>query len=115
MLSTPATAGHANVTDSKLVSPRVQPLPLGGLVRGRDAVLGNFAQIPQYWDKFEVVPEEFIDGGEWVVVRGTQRATAKSGRSLEAPFVHLIKIKDGKTVRGEFYADTAKAAEALQA
>ncbi len=90
-------------------------LPLGGLVRGRDAVLQNFAQIPQYWDKFEVAPDEYIDGGEWVVVRGTQRATAKNGRSIQAPFAHLIKIVDGKTVRGEFYADSAKAAEALQA
>ncbi len=90
-------------------------LPLGGLVRGRDAVLGNFAQIPQYWNHFEVRPEEYIDGGEeWVVVRGTQRATAKSGRSIEAPFVHLVKFSGGKVLRGEFYADTAKAAEALQ-
>ncbi len=90
-------------------------MPLGGLVRGRDAVLQNFAQIPQYWDRFEVVPEEYIDAGEWVVVRGTQRATAKNGRSIEGPYAHLIKIKDGKTVRGEFHADTAKAAQALQA
>ncbi len=48
-------------------------------------------------------------------MRGTQRATTKSGHSIEGPYAHLIKIKDGKTVRGEFYADTAKAAQALQA
>jgi uncharacterized protein len=88
-------------------------LPLGGEVRGRDAIMGNFAQIPNYWDSFSVEPEEFIDAGEYVVVRGTQRASNAKG-SFEAPFAHLIKYDaDGKTVRGEFYADSAKAAKLL--
>jgi uncharacterized protein len=87
-------------------------LPLGGETHGRDTILGNFAQIPNYWSSFSVEPEEFIDGGEWVVVRGTQRAGNDSG-SFESPFAHLIKIEGGKIVRGEFYADSAKAAKVL--
>jgi uncharacterized protein len=88
-------------------------LPLGGEVKGRDAILGNFAQIPDYWTSFSVEPEEFIDAGEYVVVRGTQRASNDKG-SFEAPFVHLIKYgADGKTVRGEFFTDSAKAAKLL--
>ena len=87
-------------------------LPLGGVVKGRDAVLGNFAQIPNYWSEFSVTPEEFIDGGDWVIVRGTQKATGKGG-SFEAPFAHLLKVVDGKTVRGEFHGDSAKALKAL--
>jgi len=88
-------------------------LPLGGEVKGRDAILGNFAEIPNYWDSFSVEPEEFIDAGEYVVVRGTQRAGNDKG-SFEAPFVHLLKYDaDGKTVRGEFYTDSAKAVKLL--
>lgn len=87
-------------------------LPLGGETRGRDEILGNMAQIPNYWSSFSLDPEEFIDGGDWVVVRGTQRA-GKNGDSFEAPFAHLIKFADGKIVRGEFYADSAKAAKVL--
>jgi ketosteroid isomerase-like protein len=87
-------------------------LPLGGLATGRDEIIGNFAQIPSYWSEFSVEPEEFIDGGDWVVVRGTQRASGENG-SFEAPFAHLIKIEDGKLVRGEFYSDSAKAKQAL--
>ncbi|HEX5929472.1 MAG TPA: nuclear transport factor 2 family protein [Solirubrobacterales bacterium] len=88
-------------------------LPLGGTVEGRDAILGNFAQIPDYWTSFSVEPEEFIDAGEYVVVRGTQRAANDRG-SFEAPFVHLLKYDgSGKTVRGEFYGDSAKAAKLL--
>jgi ketosteroid isomerase-like protein len=88
-------------------------LPLGGEVKGRDTIIGNFAQIPNYWSSFSVEPEEFIDAGEYVVVRGTQRASNDKG-SFEAPFVHLIKYDaDGKTVRGEFFTDSAKAAKLL--
>lgn len=88
-------------------------LPLGGEVKGRDEILGNFAQIPNYWSSFSVDPNEFIDGGEYVVVRGTQRAGNDKG-SFEAPFLHLMKFDgDGKVVRGEFFADSAKAAKLL--
>ncbi|HXS46633.1 MAG TPA: nuclear transport factor 2 family protein [Solirubrobacterales bacterium] len=88
-------------------------LPLGGVVEGRDAILGNFAQIPNYWTSFSVEPEEFIDAGEYVAVRGTQRASNDKG-SFEAPFVHLMKFDgDGKVVRGEFFTDSAKAAKLL--
>ena len=76
-------------------------LPLGGEVKGRDAIMGNFAQIPNYWSSFSVEPEEFIDAGN-------------DKGSFEAPFAHLLKINaDGVTVRGEFFTDSAKAAKLL--
>ena len=89
-----------------------EELPLGGETQGRDAIIGDFAQIPNYWSSFHVEPEEFLDAGEWVVVRGTQKAGNDSG-SFEAPFAHLMKFADGMIVRGEFYADSAKAAKVL--
>jgi ketosteroid isomerase-like protein len=88
-------------------------LPLGGEVTGRDQIIANFAQIPNYWTSFSVEPSEFIDAGEYVVVRGTQKAGNDKG-NFEAPFVHVLKYDaDGKTVRGEFFTDSAKAAKLL--
>jgi uncharacterized protein len=87
-------------------------LPLGGVTRGRDAIMETFAQISNYWSSFSVEPSEFIDCGDTVVVRGTQRATGEGG-SFEAPFLHLMEYRDGKLVRGEFYSDSAKALKAL--
>jgi uncharacterized protein len=88
-------------------------LPLGGETQGRDAIMGNFAQIPNYWTSFSVEPEEFIDAGEYVVVKGTQRGGNDNG-SFESPFVHLLKYDaDGKVVRGEFHTDSAKAVKLL--
>ena len=87
-------------------------LPLGGETRGRDEIIGNFAQLPNYWSSFSVEPEEFIDGGDWVTVRGTQRAANDNG-SFEAPYLHLMKFENGKVVWGEFMTDSAKAVKLL--
>jgi ketosteroid isomerase-like protein len=87
-------------------------LPLGGVVRGRDAILGNFAQIPQYWSKFSINPDEYIDAGDHVVIRGVQRATGPGG-SFESRYLHLVKLNGGQIVRGEYISDSAKAKEAL--
>jgi len=88
-------------------------LPLGGETSGRDAIMANFAQIPNYWSSFGVEPSEFVDGGDTVVVLGTQRASNDKG-SFESPFAHVMKFNaDGKLVRGEFFADSAKAAKLL--
>lgn len=87
-------------------------LPLGGVVRGRDSVLANFAQIPQVWSEFSVEPDEYIDAGEHVVVRGVQRAVGPGGSS-QSRYLHVCAVHDGKIVRGEFIADTAKSKQAL--
>jgi ketosteroid isomerase-like protein len=90
-------------------------LPNGGTTSGRDAIMENFGRIPQYWSEFSVTPEDFIDGGDKVVIEGTQRATAaEGGGRFEAGFLHLMEFDgDGKLVRGVFITDSAKALKAL--
>jgi ketosteroid isomerase-like protein len=87
-------------------------LPLGGHTSGRDAIIENFTQIPNYWSEFSVAPDQFIDGGDDVIVHGTQRGTGEGG-SFEAPFLHLMHFEGGKLARGEFNGDSAKALKAL--
>ena len=89
-----------------------EELPLGGVTRGRDAIIENFSQIPNYWSSFSVEPSEFIEAGDKVIIRGTQRASGEGG-SFEAPFLHLMEFRGDKVVRGEFYTDSAKALKAL--
>ena len=88
-------------------------LPLGGETSGRDAVLSNFSQIPEYWSEFSVTPERFIEAGDTVVVTGTQKGLSKKGGRFEAPFAHVLTYRDGEAMRGEFYGDSAKALKAL--
>jgi ketosteroid isomerase-like protein len=88
-------------------------LPLGGTVEGRDQIMANFAQIPNYWNEFSVEAEDYLDAGDAVVVRGTQHAANDKG-SMDARFVHVLEYDDdGKVVRGEFFTDSAKAAKLL--
>ena len=90
-----------------------EELPLGGETKGRDAIMANFAQIPNYWSSFSVEPSEFLDAGDTVVVLGTQRASNDKG-SFESPFAHVMRFNaDGKVVRGEFHSDSAKAVKLL--
>jgi uncharacterized protein len=88
-------------------------LPGGGTISGRDQILEGFGTVATAWKEFAVEPNEFIDGGRWVTVRGTQKATGNAG-SFEAPYAHLLEFgDDGKLVRAEFYNDSAKAKMAL--
>ena len=88
-------------------------LPLGGHQRPATRSLGASRRFPTTGPRSSAGRREFINsGGDWVVVRGTQRASNDKG-SFEAPFAHLLKFQDGKTVRGEFHTDSAKAAKLL--
>ncbi len=81
-------------------------------MRGRDAVLANFADIPNYFSRFGVDPDEYIDAGDHVVVRGLQSATGPGG-STESRYLHPFTLSNGKVIRGEYIADTVKGKEAL--
>ena len=93
-----------------------EELPNGGKIQGRDAVIQSFAAIGEDWDDFTLEPEQFLDAGDWVAVRGTYRAKAKaSGQAVEGRFGHFVEVRDGKTVRGEYHSDSAKEYKALNA
>jgi ketosteroid isomerase-like protein len=97
-------------------NPDAPQLPNPGVTKGKDAVLQAFQEIPQNWDDFRVTPDEFIDGGETVVVLGHTEARGKStGKDLKVPFVHVWRMSDGKVSRVQLLTDTALAADALGA
>jgi uncharacterized protein len=87
-------------------------LPFGGTVRGRAAVLSTFARLPHVWSEFSSVPDEYIDAGEHVLVRGVQRAMGAGG-GCETRFMQLFLVQDGKIVRGEYVVDTAATNQAV--
>jgi ketosteroid isomerase-like protein len=90
-------------------------LPLGGTLHGREEIAQAWASIPDYFDEFSVEPDEFIDAGDVVIVHGMQHARAKdTGVAFDCPYLQLLRMRDGKTIRGEFFADSAKALHALE-
>jgi len=103
------------------LSPEVQwteaeGFPYGGTYVGPAAVLeGVFMRLGTEWEGFSAVPEEFIDGGETVVALGKYGGTYKAtGKSFQANFAHVWKVREGQAVRFVQYVDTLVVQRALQ-
>jgi len=81
---------------------------------GPQAVLdGVFARIGADWNNFSAIPHELLGSGDTVVAFGRYGGTHKStGRPVNAQYVHVFKLKDGKVVSFQQYTDTAQFQEA---
>ena len=90
--------------------------PYGGTYTGPDAVLaGVFTRLGTEWEGFAAAPEEFVDGGDTVVVLGQYGGKYKAtGKSLRADFAHVWKVREGKAVSFKQYVDTLLVQRALQ-
>jgi ketosteroid isomerase-like protein len=87
-------------------------LPFGGTYHGHDGVGGFFGQLGTYWHELSVEPEEFIDGGDTIVVVARVRGTAAGG-ALDQQHVHIWRMRGGKAASCTEYSDTARALQAL--
>lgn len=80
----------------------------GGEYHGPEAVLEHvFAPANEEYDRFEVRPNRFIDGGDTMVVEGVFKIAITAGNDFDIPFVHVVDLKDGKIQHFRNYADTA--------
>jgi ketosteroid isomerase-like protein len=90
--------------------------PYGGTYHGPRAVLeGVFMRLGSEWDGFAAVADEFIDGGDTVVVLGKYSGKYKTtGKSMHVNFAHVWKMQDGKATQFIQYVDTLLVHQALQ-
>ena len=90
--------------------------PYGGTYHGPKAVLeGVFMRLGTEWEGFAAVPDEFIDAGDTVVVLGKYSGKYKaSGKSFQAPFAHVWRMREGKATQFTQYVDTLLVNRALQ-
>jgi ketosteroid isomerase-like protein len=103
--------------DADIAWTEAEGFPYGGTYNGPNAVLeGVFMRLGSEWDGFAVVPDEFIDAADTIVVLGKYSGAYKTtGKSFEADFAHVWKIREGKAVRFVQYVDTLLVDRALQA
>lgn len=70
---------------------------------------GVFGRLLAAIDGFSVVPDTFIDGGDYVVALGRYGGTMKVSRArLDAQFCHVIHFRSGKVVSFQQYTDSAQ-------
>jgi hypothetical protein len=96
--------------DIEWVAP--ETLPFGGTYHGVEGVGNFFSQLPEHWEGLSVSPEEFIDGGDTIVVVVRTRGTGAAG-SIDDQGVHLWRMRDGKAASFKEFSDTAAALQAL--
>ncbi len=84
---------------------------------GPEAVAENvFSPLVQQIDGFSVQPEEWIDGGDTVVVLGTYRGRgAATEEVLDMPFIHIWRFRDGKVAGIRTSVDTHRWLEVIGA
>jgi len=82
---------------------------------GPQAVLsGVFGRFAAEWDRFAATPEQILDAGDAVVSLGRYTGTYKAtGADVNAQFVHVFTLRDGKLVKFQQYTDTAQFRDAV--
>ena len=101
--------------DVEWVEGDIEGLPYRGAHHGPDEVAQNvFSQLPGVYEAFELVPEEWVDGGDTIVMLG--HVTVRlDGRESTQSLAHVLKLKDGKVTRFESFQDTLATARVLGA
>jgi uncharacterized protein len=77
--------------------------PVGTFTGPQSVADKVFALVPQNFDEFQAEPQQFIDSGEHVVVIGHFRGRSKGASTLDAPFVHVWRMRNGKAIRFQHY------------
>ena len=106
------TMAEMMTEDFTFEGPNAEELPGAGRHEGKDAALQAMASVPAAWDEFNLVPDEFFEQGDSVVVLA-HSDVSKEGRSARIPVVHIWRIENGKASRLQALPDTLQGARTL--
>jgi ketosteroid isomerase-like protein len=87
-------------------------LPGSGIHKGKDEAVKVLQEAVGSWDSFKLVPDEYIDGGDTVVVLG-HTEVSKDGNTEELPVVHIWRYEGDQVKRLTIATDTLKSAKLL--
>ena len=81
--------------------------------QGHDAVRASLVRWKSEWDRYEMLPEEFEETGDRVVVAVSFRARGRArGIEVDARLYDVYTLRDGKIIRMDQFTQRS---EALQA
>jgi ketosteroid isomerase-like protein len=85
--------------------------------RGFDGIFAYFHDVGRVWDELEVVPQQYRDAGDHVLVFGRLRARrlggCHGGLLIDVPAQWLFRVRDGKVAWAYAYANREEALGAL--
>ena len=82
--------------------------------QGHDAVRASLARWKGEWDDYRLMPEEFVERGDRVVVTVRLGGRGRgSGVEIDARFYDVYTLRDGKIVRMDQFTERSEALEAV--
>jgi len=87
-------------------------LPGGGEHKGKDKAVQAVKEAVGAWDEFKLVPDEFLEEGDTVVVLG-HNEVKKGDQSAQVPVVHIWRYEGDQVKRLQILTDTHQTAEML--
>ena len=82
-------------------------LPHRGVHRSPAEVAGHvFGMVMERFAEFAVIPDQFYDAGDVIVVEGHAVGRTKKGVQLDAPAVWVWTVREGMVTRNRNYHDT---------
>ena len=95
--------------DPGIVWNPIEELP----AQGHDAVRASLARWKAEWDNYKLVPEQFVDSGDSVVVTVQLRGRGRgSGIEIDARFYDVYTLRDLKITRMDQFTEESEAFEA---
>ena len=83
--------------------------------QGHGAVRASLARWKAEWHDYRVIPEEFVDRGDSVVVTVRLRGRGRgSGVEVDARFYDVYTLRDGKIVRMDQFTERSQAIQAAE-
>jgi ketosteroid isomerase-like protein len=93
--------------------PALLAMVEGGSIRGREGLEEFFESIPNTWDEFRTLAEDFRDLGDQVLALGRAEARGRgSGVELDAPMGLLLDFRAERISRARAYLDHGEALRA---
>ena len=95
--------------DPGIVWNPIEELP----TEGHGAVRASLARWKAEWHDYKVMPEEYVDRGDRVVVTVLLRGRGRgSGVEIDARFYDVYTVRDGKIVRMDQFTERSQAIQA---
>ena len=88
------------------------PAPYRGIYRGREAAL-KFGADLDVWESARIVPADFIDAGEDVLVPHVAHLKGRDGIEVEVRSTYVFTVRDDLCVRWRIYQEHDEALEDL--
>ena len=99
----------SEIVHPDVVIEEVADFPDGAVYRGIEGVRDWMRGFFEVFEEISIVPEQYIEAGDTIVVPTKQRFRSKAGLDVEWEVTQLLRFRDGKLIYATGYRDHTRA------